>query len=183
MKVQAYEDADGQVWLAYEDPRVDTGNPASPEWWKGAFADPVLDQLIDLAVTDSLSLRSAGLRVLQARQQLAIAIGNQYPQQQTVSGSAEKFRENDRTDEFYDLGFSVTWEADVWGRFRRQIESAEAQLDARCRELLEVLRRLNEEQGVTIVTATHDPMVMEYARRQVRLRDGQIVEDSAAIAA
>jgi NodT family efflux transporter outer membrane factor (OMF) lipoprotein len=117
-------------WLAYEDPRLDTGTPASPEWWKGAFADPVLDQLIEAALEENLSLRSAGLRVLQARQQLAIAIGNQYPQQQTVTGTAEKFRENDRTDEFYDFGFSVTWEADVWGRFRRQIESAEAQLDA-----------------------------------------------------
>ena len=128
-----YEEPEPPVetdWLAYEDPRLDTGTPASPEWWKGAFADPVLDRLIEAALEENLSLRSAGLRVLQARQQLAIAIGNQYPQQQTVTGTAEKFRENDRTDEFYDLGFSVTWEADVWGRFRRQIESAEAQLDA-----------------------------------------------------
>jgi NodT family efflux transporter outer membrane factor (OMF) lipoprotein len=117
-------------WLEYEDPRLDTDNPAAPEWWKGAFSDPVLDQLIDLALTDSLSLRSAGLRVLQARQQLAIAIGNQYPQQQELTGTAEKFRENNRTDEFYDFGFNVTWEADVWGRFRRQIESAEASLEA-----------------------------------------------------
>lgn len=45
-------------------------------------------------------------------------------------------------------------------------------------ELLKLLRRLNEEHGVTIVTATHDPLVMSYAKRQVRLRDGQIIEDS-----
>jgi|TARA_B100000315_G_scaffold140407_1_gene129454 putative ABC transport system ATP-binding protein len=50
-------------------------------------------------------------------------------------------------------------------------------------ELSQVLVRLNEEQGVTIVTATHDPMVMQYAKRQIKLRDGQIVEDSAAVAA
>jgi ABC-type lipoprotein export system ATPase subunit len=29
------------------------------------------------------------------------------------------------------------------------------------------------------VTATHDPLVMSYAKRQVRLRDGVIIEDSA----
>ena len=50
-------------------------------------------------------------------------------------------------------------------------------------ELLKLLRRLNEEQGVTIVTATHDPLVMSYAKRQVRLRDGKIIEDSACQAA
>jgi putative ABC transport system ATP-binding protein len=55
-----------------------------------------------------------------------------------------------------------------------------ANLDSATTEaLLELLRRLNQEQGVTIVTATHDPLVMRYARRQVRLRDGLIVHDSA----
>jgi len=53
-----------------------------------------------------------------------------------------------------------------------------ANLDsATTRELLEMLRTLNETHGVTIVAATHDPMVMSYARRQVNLRDGRIVED------
>ncbi len=45
-------------------------------------------------------------------------------------------------------------------------------------ELLELLRRLNEQRGLTIVTATHDPQVMRYSRRQVKLRDGAIVGDS-----
>ena len=55
-----------------------------------------------------------------------------------------------------------------------------ANLDSKTtEELLRLLRRLNEEQGVTIVTATHDPLVMSYAKRQVRLRDGEIIEDSA----
>ena len=46
------------------------------------------------------------------------------------------------------------------------------------RELLELLQRLNVERGVTIITATHDPMVMGYAKRQIKLRDGAIVEDT-----
>ncbi len=46
-------------------------------------------------------------------------------------------------------------------------------------ELLELLKRLNTENGMTIVTATHDPMVMSYATRQVRLRDGAIEHDGA----
>ncbi len=50
-------------------------------------------------------------------------------------------------------------------------------------ELLELLRSLNERQGVTIITATHDPMVMGYSKRQVNLRDGEIVEDNSSRAA
>jgi putative ABC transport system ATP-binding protein len=55
-----------------------------------------------------------------------------------------------------------------------------ANLDSKTtEELLKLLQRLNENHGVTIVTATHDPLVMSYAKRQVRLRDGEIIEDSA----
>ena len=44
-------------------------------------------------------------------------------------------------------------------------------------ELLELLKKLNEEFGMTIVTATHDPMVMAYTSRKINLRDGAIVVD------
>jgi len=55
-----------------------------------------------------------------------------------------------------------------------------ANLDSATTEaLLKTLRHLNEGHGVTVITATHDPMVMAIARRQVKLRDGAIVEDSA----
>ena len=47
-------------------------------------------------------------------------------------------------------------------------------------ELCELLQRINRDLGVTILTATHDPMVMGYATRQVLLRDGAIVEDGPA---
>jgi len=46
-------------------------------------------------------------------------------------------------------------------------------------ELLKLLRTLNETRGVTIVAATHDPLVMGFAKRQVNLHDGMIAEDSA----
>ncbi len=47
------------------------------------------------------------------------------------------------------------------------------------RELLDVLQSLNRDRGVTILTATHDPMVMGYTTRQVNLRDGNVVADKA----
>ena len=53
-----------------------------------------------------------------------------------------------------------------------------ANLDsATTEELLVLMARLNSEQGMTIVTATHDPMVMSHAGRQVNLSDGRIDRD------
>ena len=44
-------------------------------------------------------------------------------------------------------------------------------------ELIELMRRLNEDEGVTFIFATHDPKVMHAAKRVLKLVDGQIVED------
>ncbi len=45
--------------------------------------------------------------------------------------------------------------------------------------LMDLMRRLNEEKGVTFVFSTHDPMVVERARRVIRLRDGRIEADES----
>lgn len=45
--------------------------------------------------------------------------------------------------------------------------------------LLEVMEQLNRAHGTTFVYATHDPQVMERARRLIRLRDGQVASDVA----
>jgi putative ABC transport system ATP-binding protein len=51
------------------------------------------------------------------------------------------------------------------------------------KQVMEIMRRLNQETGVTFVFATHDPRVIEYARRVVTLHDGLIVESVEAVAA
>lgn len=43
--------------------------------------------------------------------------------------------------------------------------------------LLDLMRELNETKGVTFVFSTHDPMVMQRARRIIRMRDGRIVPE------
>jgi len=43
--------------------------------------------------------------------------------------------------------------------------------------ILDLMRQMNEERQVTFLFSTHDPMVMERARRVVHLRDGKVVED------
>lgn len=55
-------------------------------WWK-LFQDPVLDRLIEILRQDNLSLRIAGLRVMESRAQLGIAGSLQYPQAQSVDAT------------------------------------------------------------------------------------------------
>jgi putative ABC transport system ATP-binding protein len=45
------------------------------------------------------------------------------------------------------------------------------------REILELMLKLNKSEGTTFIFSTHDQMVMDYARRLVRIRDGQIESD------
>ncbi|MDP3266785.1 MAG: ABC transporter ATP-binding protein [Sulfuricurvum sp.] len=54
-----------------------------------------------------------------------------------------------------------------------------ANLDtANAQKLMELMRRLNIEEKVTIIFSSHDPMVIEKARRSIVLRDGKIIEDT-----
>jgi putative ABC transport system ATP-binding protein len=53
-----------------------------------------------------------------------------------------------------------------------------ANLDSKIgREILELMLALNKSEGTTFIFSTHDQMVMDYARRIVRLRDGQVESD------
>ena len=42
-------------------------------------------------------------------------------------------------------------------------------------DLIEMMKRLNEEQGVTFVFSTHDPRLLEHVKRTVSMEDGRIV--------
>lgn len=43
--------------------------------------------------------------------------------------------------------------------------------------LIDLMRSLNEDHGITFVFATHDPKVMDAAKRIVRMEDGKVIED------
>jgi len=112
----------------------------SQDWWT-IFHDPVLDKLVDSAYRQNLPLQIAGLRIFEARAQLGIAIGQQYPQSQQLNGSLTKVGLSENSPNFFSaladdtytqasVGIDAAWELDFWGRFRRGVESASANLGA-----------------------------------------------------
>ena len=106
------------------------------EWWS-IFKDPALNELIRMAYTQNLSLRAAGVRILNARAEVGIAIGDLYPQQQGTEGEAsglanpflKKLGNGVGNSLIYSrIGLMANWEIDFWGKYRRAIEAADAQL-------------------------------------------------------
>ena len=122
------------TWLEADDRRLSNGPVDYRAWWQ-VFNDPVLDRLIETAYRQNLPLRVAGVRVLEARAQLGIAVGQLYPQTQQAIGSLQYNRLSEHSvlnslgsysqDQ---IGVTATWEIDFWGKFRRAIESADATL-------------------------------------------------------
>ena len=122
------------AWIEGSDPRVKTSPDGYRNWWQ-AFKDPVLDKLIERACRENLSLRIAGVRILEARAQLGIAWGEIFPQTQQATGTlqynkpSEDYPLGNTGGTAYwlaEVGVSASWELDFWGKFRRAIESANA---------------------------------------------------------
>jgi NodT family efflux transporter outer membrane factor (OMF) lipoprotein len=124
------------AWL--DDARGGAGEAAAtPAWWE-CFKDPTLDALIRSARDGNLSLRVAGLRVIEARAQRGIAVGEFFPQVQQAFGSVSANRATKNgafapTDTHYadaTVGVEAAWELDFWGKYRRAIESEDDSLQA-----------------------------------------------------
>lgn len=119
-------------WLQ-NSPRLKKAPVQHANWWR-VFHDKTLTSLIYQGYHNNLSLQIAGVRVLQARAQLAQSVGEFYPQQQVLNGNYTYIRmgggelQNVLPSSFDTaaLGFAASWELDFWGKYRRAIQSNDA---------------------------------------------------------
>lgn len=134
-------------WIEAEHPAVQRAPLASGDWWS-VFGDPTLSALIQEAYEQNPTLRVVGARVLEARAGQAIAVGNIFPQTQEAIASYARVNLSPNLPPFNRLagtlpngtlplafsnwffGFNLSWELDLWGRIRRNVESTNANLDA-----------------------------------------------------
>ncbi|MGZ5059066.1 MAG: efflux transporter outer membrane subunit, partial [Methylobacter sp.] len=163
-------------WLEAEDRRLKTASANDPSWWK-TFNDPILNRLIERAYRENLNIRVTGLRVLEARAQLGVAIGDIYPQSQQLTGSLNKVHLSERASQaafsrIFDyaqtqLGLTASWEIDFWGKFRRAIESADAGFQAAVADYNNALVSLTADVANAYVTIRTLEKRLSIARQNV----------------
>jgi NodT family efflux transporter outer membrane factor (OMF) lipoprotein len=167
-------------WIEKDDLRIKSEPADLSRWWK-IFDDPVLDDLIEKAYGQNLSLQIAGIRILEARAQLGIAVGNLYPQTQNIGGtyavtrvSQNAANTNPSLDFNYSdlaLGFSAAWEIDLWGKFRRGMQSSFANLEGTIANYDDVLVSLTADVARTYVLIRTFEVRLEVARENVRIQE------------
>jgi NodT family efflux transporter outer membrane factor (OMF) lipoprotein len=166
-------------WIDADDVRVRSEEPDLSHWWT-VFNDPMLDDLVQTAYRQNLSLREAGFRVLQQRALLSGAVGTLFPQTQQMDGSytrtniSREVANRAATPEpFYsqwNYGFTLAWELDFWGRFRRGIEAQRDELDASVENYDDVLVTLIGDMAATYVQLRIVQQQIAYARQTLALQ-------------
>ncbi|MBB4200667.1 RND transporter [Rhodoblastus sphagnicola] len=115
----------------------------NPEWW-ASFRDPTLTALVRDVAQANLDIQTATLRVAESRFQRGVTAAVQFP---TLGGDAKVTREQYSKNGILSLmgglvpggldvppisdhfvGFDASWEIDIWGRVRRSVEAADAQV-------------------------------------------------------
>jgi NodT family efflux transporter outer membrane factor (OMF) lipoprotein len=164
-------------WIDYADPRVKSEEQQLCQWWS-VFNDPILNRLIQTAYQQNLSLREAGARILEARAQLGIARGNIFPQEQFAFGEYSRIKVSENIANpppevwfsNWTFGLSGSWELDFWGRFRRAIEAADAELDASVEDYDDVLVILISDVASNYVQYRTFQQRLIYARTNVNIQ-------------
>ncbi len=177
------------AWIEAYDKKVSTQLPTNPMWWE-AFNDPILNQLVQGMYEENLTLRSAGMRVMLARAQRGVAVGGLFPQQQEHFGSYNRSQISTTTAglgqligrglpikrdfDTYSVGFDAAWELDIWGKFRRRIEAADANLDAEIESYDALLVSLLGETAATYVEYRTAQQRLAYAKSNVEIQTGSL---------
>lgn len=147
--------------------------PIEVSWWK-SFNDPELDSLIKRAIAQNLDVKTATIRIAEARADAGVTASAFFP---SVNGNATAadVKLSDKGGSLfgsgssggsssinpvsvYQYGFDATWTLDIFGKVRRQVEAGNAAIQAS-----EIDRR-----GVLI------QMMAEVARDYVQLRNAQM---------
>jgi NodT family efflux transporter outer membrane factor (OMF) lipoprotein len=165
-------------WLESESPQIESKEADFSEWWT-VFSDPVLNDLIQAAYQQNLPLQIAGLRIYEARAQLGIAFGFQYPQTQQgigsgslnqVSKNATNAAASDRYFSSFDIGLDAAWELDVWGKFRRAVQTGVASLEASIADYDDILVSLTSEVARTFIVMRTAEERFAVARQNVEIQ-------------
>lgn len=181
-----------QAWLEAQNTRILSEQPLTKQWWK-VFGDPRLESLVLDSYEQNLDLRTAGLRVLEARAQLAVAVGSLYPQTQQISASnaysvpsqrgataAQPGLPSGPTSLWQDsAGLNLAWELDFWGKYRRGVESYQAALESQIADYDNALVSLTAQVATSYVTLRTAQRRLAIAKSNVAVqREGLAIAEA-----
>ncbi len=132
------------------------------EWWQ-AFNDPTLSSLVEMAIRSNLDLRQAEGRIRQARAARGVAGAPLWPgidasalyqksQGSSEAGGGGAIATAGRLRELFQVGLDASWELDIFGGTRRNIEAATADLRAAVEDRRDVLVTLVGEVGTNYIS-------------------------------
>jgi NodT family efflux transporter outer membrane factor (OMF) lipoprotein len=165
-------------WIDFNPPGV-SNSPAQDRAWWTVFNDPTLNELIETSFDQNLDLQTAGMRILEARAQRGIAAGNLFPQSQT--GVAAYVHSQFPSTLRFPLptniaatGFNASWELDFWGRYRRMVEAADANVAGSIEDYGNTLVMLLSEVATNYVQLRTFEERLDYARKNVAIQEGAL---------
>ena len=167
----------------FDSPTINSALSADSHWWT-VFADPQLDQLIGMVYEQNLSLKAATWRIAEARALRNIAAANLLPQNQTAFGqyahtqnslnAATAFPGFPLTIDDWSVGFDASWEIDLWGKIRRGVRAADAQLTASVKDYdFALVTLIGDVASLYIQICSLDER-LELARKNVELQEGSL---------
>ncbi|QHF03836.1 efflux transporter outer membrane subunit [Pseudomonas asturiensis] len=153
--------------------------PYSVRWWE-ILRDTQLSSLVDRAAASNLDLRMAQARLTQSRAARQVVTGEQAPSvagtlgYQRKRNSAEGLNDpsgNEGRAAFsqWDGGVSASWEVDLWGRVKREVEAADASVDVAENERRAALLSLQAEVARDYLQLRGTQAVLAVTRQNLQL--------------
>lgn len=167
------------AFMGAASPAVSTAE-ADADWWR-LYNDPLLDSLVQDALTANTDIRVAVSRLEKARAQLRGARSDRLPQ--TVLSGAPSYGRvpeartlpgMDRENWTVDAGLDVSYELDLFGRVRRSIEAARGDVNAAAGDADAVRVAVVADTVRAYVDATSSAERLAVARQTVTLLDNSI---------
>lgn len=143
-----------EYWHHSTDPALVPNKASIYRWWV-VFEDPMLTQLIEQAADSNLDLKLAVARVNEARARLGVVSGERVPMiDATGDISRQRGSENGAsiggtTFTRNAMGLDASWEVDLFGRVRRSIEEAAANLESVQEDRTDVMVTMYAEVALT----------------------------------
>lgn len=158
----------------------DARNLADTAWWE-QFDDPVLNELIAVALRENKDLRIAAARVEEFRGRYAMVRSPLFPQVSAgASAGGERTTQRGQSrlpasapnpTALYQANFSASWELDIWGKTRRNTEAARADLVASKEGKRAVILSLIASVAGSYVNLLDLDRQLEIARRTAKSRE------------